>query len=360
MRFMQRWAMGFLAAAGLLSLGGCTTAGLLLSVAGVATDSSVTWEIAKHVHQKMTDGDPVSCFRLNSVERALTPRCGEFVPGSLVAADIARTTLQECPLTLAVRDVRLWPVLPELLDKGATPVACFTAPLVEMAQARDPLLACPDFSRASPEVLNAFERLASIDGRSVHHDVVRLLSCPSARQFALDRVLDRWLAQGRLPVGLGFGVLGALHPDYLDSPFARDLEAHGHTAQASLGGDVGKAASGFEEALRTQHWAALEWWFERVPKLINEVPPRQGNQVAWVPLQQVLVPAFISDDTARKQTVQFLIGHGANPWQRLPGQTHHSVVSYARFMKSPLVDTLQQPPLAAWPNRTAVAATAPR
>ena len=34
-------------------LGGCTTTGLLLTAAGVATDTSVTWEIVKHLHAKM-------------------------------------------------------------------------------------------------------------------------------------------------------------------------------------------------------------------------------------------------------------------------------------------------------------------
>ena len=81
---------------GTLALGlfsGCTTTGLLLSAAGVATDSSVPWAIVKHVHAKLTEGDPTPCVFLNSVQRALSERCGEFVPGSLKAEDIQRPLL---------------------------------------------------------------------------------------------------------------------------------------------------------------------------------------------------------------------------------------------------------------------------
>ena len=116
-------------------LTGCTTTGIALSAAGVATDTSVTWDIVKHLHAKMTEGDPLPCWRLDSVQRALNPRCGAFVPGSLRASDLRTSQLQECPLATVVRDPQLWPALAEFLDKGAQPEACARSPLVELAQA---------------------------------------------------------------------------------------------------------------------------------------------------------------------------------------------------------------------------------
>jgi hypothetical protein len=210
-----------------------------------------------------------------------------------------------------------------------------------------------------PQVVGAIERLARDDPRSLHHDTVRLLSGPSARGAGLQGVLDRWLADGRLPAQtLAFSPLGALHPDALGTPFSRQLEAQGHRAGDALGGYLGQLPGGFEQALRTRHWAALDWWFARVPKLLNEVPPRQGNQVAWVPLAQVQVPAFLPDADARREVTEFLLARGADPWRRLPGQNHHTVVSYAAFLKSPLVPLLQQPP-APWQRVTAVAGGRP-
>ena len=85
---------------GLLALGlvsGCTTPSLLLGAAGVASDSSVPWAIVKHLHGKITEGDPAPCIFLNTVQRALSERCGEFVPGSLKAEDIQRPGMATCP-----------------------------------------------------------------------------------------------------------------------------------------------------------------------------------------------------------------------------------------------------------------------
>src|SRR5512146_1238941 len=117
MKALQRLALiGWIAVA-LLS-GGCTTA-----------------LVVAHVHRELTEGDPTPCVLLNSVERALKARCGAFEQGSLHAADVARSGLPVCPLTLAARDPRLWPVLPELLAKGASPESCDEAPLAALAAA---------------------------------------------------------------------------------------------------------------------------------------------------------------------------------------------------------------------------------
>jgi hypothetical protein len=335
--------------------GGCSTAGVLLSATGVATDTSVTWEIVKHVHAKMTEGDDLPCNRLDSVQRALNLRCGPFVPGSVLASDLRHSNLQSCALAVAVREPRFWPALPEFLAKGAQPEACARSPLVELAQSQT----CPDFSSATPAVLQSLRWLAEADSRAIHHDVVRMLSCPNAVLAGLDAPLAEWLAQGDLDAGrVSFGPLGALHPDYLGTPFARALEAQGHTARAGLGGYEGMQPRGFEVALRESHWVALDWWFTRVPELANRVPAAQGNQLPWLPLARVLTPNYLANPATQTELVTFLLARGANPWQKLPFDAGRSIVQYARALKSPQLGLLDPPFEPEPPARpTAVAST---
>lgn len=320
-------------------LGGCSTAGLVLGVAGIATDQSVTWDIVKHLHGKLTEGDDLPCQSLDSVQRALNVRCGAFVPGSLRVADVQRSPLQGCALTVAARDPRFWPALPELLDKGAQPEGCAVSPMVDLA--RQP--GCPDFEAATPAVLRSLRWLAQADARAIHHDVVRMLSCPAARRAGLATVLDEWLASGALDRDrIAFGALGALHPTHLLSPLAVALESHGHTARESLGACDAAQPRGFEEALRTSEWAALEWWLARAPELANRVPPVQGNQLPWVPLARVLVPNFLAHPSSRPEMVEFLMARGADPWRKLPFDAGRSVVEHARALKSPLLALLER------------------
>lgn len=325
----------------ILLLGGCTTTSLLLGAVGVATDTSIPLAIARHFHEKLTDGDPVPCPRLDSVQRALSPRCGEFVPGSLDARDVHTAAMQMCPLAAATRDPRLWPVLPELLAKGAAPERCSESPLASLAQA-DP---CPDFAAASPQALQSLRWLAMVDARALQHDVVRMLSCPQARLAGLSGVLDDWQAAGALqPERLGFGLLGALHPQALDTPFARDREAEGHTALAGLGAYQGRLTPGFEEALRGSHWAAIDWWLARRPELANAVPPRDGAQLPWRPLARVLVPSFLQRPEDQAEMLRFLMARGADPSQRMPFDATRNVTAYARQLHSPLVAVLEEGP----------------
>ncbi|HWH83418.1 MAG TPA: hypothetical protein VNU71_14400 [Burkholderiaceae bacterium] len=329
---------GALAIVALLS-GGCTTTGMLLGAAGVASDTSVSWDIVKHVHAKLTEGDDVPCRRLDSVQRALNVRCGAFEPGSVRVADLRGSALQGCVLAAAVSEPRFWPALPEFIAKGASPEACERSPLVELAQAQ----ACPAFDTAAPEVRAALRWLAEADSRAIHHDVMRMLSCPAARRAGLDTVLDTWLAQGALePDALGFGALGALHPSALDTPFARALEARGHSARAGLGGFDGVLPQGFELALRDSDWRALDWWLARAPELANRVPAARAGQLPWVPLARVLAPNFLSHPASRADTVAYLLARGADPWRTLPYDAGVSVVQHARRMNSPLLGLLER------------------
>jgi len=328
-----------LLAASLLSAG-CTTTAIVISAVSVATDTSVTLDIVKHIIDKANDGQPPPCHKLDSVERALSPRCGAFVPGSIDARDVHTARLQTCPLGLAAQDARLWPALPELIAKGAQPERCAQSPLLRLAQREG----TPDFEAASPEVRQALAWLAEADARAIRHDVVRMLSGPSARAAGLDRVLDGWLASGALEADtVGFGVLGALHPDHIDSPLARALEARGHTARAALGGHDGKLPSGYEAALRSAHWDALDWWLTRLPELAQSVPPTQGDQLHWVPLMRVLSASFVERPETQPELVRYLISRGASPNQRLPYDRHTTVKAYAKSLRSPMLAVLDTP-----------------
>lgn len=315
-------------------------ASALVLGAALLSSGCTTTVILAHIHDRLTEGDPPACFRLNSVVRALEPRCGAFEPGSLKAADVAAPGLPVCALAIAASDRRLWPVLPELIAQGAVPERCTEAPLAALAGAG----ACPDFATASPATRDALRWLAEADPRAVQHDVVRLLTCPSARAVGLDAVVDGWLAQGALPTGrLAFSPLSALQPDHLGSPLARALEAHGHRARDGLGSYAGRLAPGYEEALRRGDLAALDWWFGRLPELVHRVPAARAGQLAWLPLARALQPGFIPDAAQRDRVVAHLLGRGADPWERLPHEPGQSVLGFARKIASPQVALLEAP-----------------
>lgn len=319
-----------------------TAALCALLIGSLVASGCTTTLVLTYVHEKLTEGDPPLCGRLNSVERALSQRCGNFVPGSLLTKDVTASGLPMCPLTLAARNPRFWPVLPELLSHGAQPEVCLTPPLVALAQAQS----CPDFAGATRESLQALRWLAGADARSIHHDVMRMLSCPNARVAGLVDVLDGWLAQGLLPAReIGFSPLGALHPDYLHSSFAAGLEAAGHSARAAFGPHPGQLAPGFEEALRGVHFGALDWWLHRLPELANRVPPSHSNQLAWLPLAQAITPGFMPDADQQRETVIYLLARGADPDRALPHERGRSVLDLARQLNSPLLALLEAPRL---------------
>jgi len=324
---------------GALLLSGCTAPGLILTGMGIATDTSMTWDIVKHVHAQITADDPTPCAMLSSVQRALNARC-PFEPGSIKTADLAKSGLQGCPLSVATSDMRVWRALPELIEKGAKSESCARAPLQDLAEAD----ACPDFQSASPEVLKAIVHLAETDPRSVRHDVFRMFSCPRARAAGLDRVLVGWLDAGKLQPGtLSFSPLEAIDPQLLVSRFGRELQTAGHSPSAALDNYDGALPSGFEEALRTANWTALEWWFFELPQLANIAPPSRGGQMSWVPLQRVLLPGFLADSAAQPEMVSFLLAHGANPRQKLPFDTSRTVIGFAKAIKSPVLTLLDAP-----------------
>ena len=331
-------------------LAACTPVALLVSATGMATDTSVTWEVVKHIHGQLTADDAAPCIQLNGVQRALNARC-EYTPGNIRSADIARSGLQECPLAVATRDPRLWRALPELLDRGARVEACPGSPLLALAAAD----ACPDFGAASPEVREAIRSLAEDDPRAVRHDVFRMLSCPRARAVGLDRVLMTWLDRGDLQPGrISFSPLGAADPELLLSRFGRELETAGHKPEAALDGYEGVLPSGYELALRSSHWAAIDWWLYRLPQLANLAPPSRGG-LPWVPLQRVLVSGFLQHPETQRDMVVLLMARGASPAQALPSDPRRTVASFAAQLKSPMLSLLE-PKTARSGSGTALAA----
>ncbi len=313
-----------------------------------ASGCTTTAVVFLHVQSKVNEGEPLPCVKLNSVARALSPRCGDFVPGSLKPQDVAQAGLAECPLTLAARDPQFWPLLPELRARGARIETCVTPPWVALAQAPAQLKAsaeaCPPYHLASAEALATLKWLGEADPRAVHHDVMRILSCPAAQSAGLDSVLNQWRVQGRLaPRQLAFSPFGALHPSHLNSELAGKLEATGHQAALAFQGrDEGQLPPGFEVALRTSDWPALVWWLDRQPSLLQGVPAMRGKPVGWLPLARVLSPGFMPTEH-QGPMLDFLLARGANPWQRLPHSPGQSVVQYAQQLQSPWLATLDPP-----------------
>src|SRR5881396_2334454 len=98
---------------------------LLATIAASALFSGcMTTAVLTFVVDKAQEGEPTPCHSLNSVQRARIGRCGRYEAGSLVAKDVMASGLPRCPLVVAAREPRFWPVLPELLAKGALPEAC--------------------------------------------------------------------------------------------------------------------------------------------------------------------------------------------------------------------------------------------
>jgi hypothetical protein len=218
------------------------------------------------------------------------------------------------------------------------PESCAHSPLVELAQAHP----CPDFAAATPASRQSLRWLAQSDARAVHHDAVRMLTCPRAVAVGLHEAVDRWVADGAMPPGrIGFSPLAALHPDWLGSPLSAQLEAQGHGARAGLDPYDGKLRPGFEEAFRSAHFAALDWWLARAPELVDRVPPPQGAQLPWVPLAQALNPQALDQPAKQQEMVEFLLARGANPSRKLPHQPDMTVLRLAHQMGSPMLPLLE-------------------
>ena len=140
---------------------------------------------------------------------------------------------------------------------------------------------------------------------------------------------------------------------------SRALESHGHLPPIAGSTHIGSLPDGFDLALRSADRVALDWWFTRVPALVNRVPPARPGQLPWLPLARVITPGYLVDPGEQAALVNFLIGRGADPWQRLPHEPGQSVVGLARRLNSASLAVLDTPLVYPTPIGERAAALAP-
>lgn len=291
-----------------------------------------------------------SCGDMHSVERALSERCGEYVPGRMAAADTNRAAPEECPLTVATAEPRRWRMLPELIDKGARSERCTVPPLTALLQ-QPPQRLETALAKASKAEVDALAWVARHDDRALQPQVVQWLSSPAARAVGLDGVLLTWADLGVLePRRSGFEPLAWLHPSALNTPLSSAFLLRGHRAEAAIRSNPGA----LEEALRTGDCAALDWWFARVPGLANLVIDNRPMRVNWRPLAYVTTPGVIADAQLRLVVTRHLLSRGADPGATLPQQPGVTVLAQAQRVAPDLAPVL----LAAQPTRAGTPAYA--
>ena len=328
---------------------------LTVLVGSLLSSGCTTTMVVMHVYDRVTEGDPAPCIKLNSVQRALQERCSPYVAGSITAQEVANSGLPICPLTLAARNPKFWPVLPELIEKGAKPESCQESPWEVLARAQP----CPDLMQASPAARQSLRWLAEADARAVQHDVVRALSCPLAREAGFDQILDGWAANGQMQAGqLGFGVLSALHPSHLNSP----LGAHARIARPQRRGRTGQLLGQPGSRLRrgAAHRRLRRARLVAGPRAVaGAARPTHARRPAALDSARAGAHARLHAGpyALQRQSVEYLLSRGANPWQGLPHDPSRSVVTLARQLKSPLLEALEAPRPAV-PTATAAAAAA--
>jgi hypothetical protein len=278
-----------------------------------------------------------SCSDMHGVERALSERCGEYVPGRLAAADVNRAAPEECPLTVATAEPRRWRMLPELVDKGARAERCTTAPLTALMQQPATRLDAALRSATKPQI-DALAWIADHDERAIQPAVVQWLSSPAARDAGLDKVLLAWADKGLLdPRKAGFEPLAWLHPSALSTPLPTAFMVRGQRAETAIRSNPGA----LEEALRAGDLAALDWWFARVPGLANLVADNRELRVNWRPLAYVATPGVIPDAKLRQTLTRHLLSRGADPSATLPHQPGVTVLAQAQRMSPDLAPVMQ-------------------
>jgi len=277
-----------------------------------------------------------SCSDMHSVERGLSERCGEYVPGRFAAADVNRAAPEECPLTLATAEPRRWRMLPELVDKGARAERCTTSPLTALVQQPPARLEAALRSATKPQI-EALAWVANHDERAIQPAVVQWLSSPAARSAGLDNVLLAWADKGLLdPRNSGFEPLAWLHPSALSTPLPTAFLVRGQRAETAIRSNPGA----LEEALRAGDLAALDWWFARVPGLANLVVDNRELRVNWRPLAYVATPGVIADAALRQTLTRHLLSRGADPAATLPHQPGVTVLAQAQRMSPELAPVM--------------------
>jgi hypothetical protein len=324
-----------------LGLGLAMAAALLgTGCGGLPIGYQLVLEVPKHLLMKAYNERELSkaCSDMHTVERALSERCGEYVPGRLAEADVNRAAPEECPLTVATVEPRRWKMLPELMSKGARADRCTIAPFTALLKQRSDAQLDAALRSASLSEVAALRSIASNDPQAIQPNVVRWLSSPAAREAGLHGVLHTWVERGQLdPRRTGFEPLAWLHPSALTTPLAGLFLDRGQRADVAMRSNPGA----MEDALRTGDFAAMDWWFSRVPGLTDLVVDNRQLRINWRPLAYVATPGVIADSRLRQDVARHLLTRGADPNATLPQDPAVTVMAQAQRTSPDLVPLMK-------------------
>ena len=128
-----------------------------------------------------------------------------------------------------------------------------------------------------------------------------------------------------------FGMLGALHPP---PALAAGACAGGAAATVRRPRWVRTTASwpaASREALRTADFDALDWWVQRVPTLVDRVPPRRHASCPGCRWRGDHA-GLRAGCNAPARAGRLLLAHGAQPWRALPHDAQLSPATLAMKM----------------------------
>jgi hypothetical protein len=161
----------------------------------------------------------------------------------------------------------------------------------------------------------------------VQPNVVRWFSSPAGREAGLHGVLYTWAERGQLdPRRAGFEPLAALHPSALSTTLPALFLERGQRADVALRSNP----AAMEDALRTGDFAAMDWWFSRVPGLPDLVVDNRQLRLNWRPLAYIATPGVIADARLRRDVARHLLTRGADPNAVLPQDPTTTVMAYAQ------------------------------
>ena len=73
------------------------------------------------------------------------------------------------------------------------------------------------------------------------------------------------------------------------------------------------------------------------------MPPAQGGQLAWSPLERAVRPGFLTHPQTQADLVGFLLARGADPSRKLFYDAGRTIAQQARALNSPVLALLESP-----------------
>ena len=325
-------------------LAACTPLGLLVTATGVATDTSVTWEVVKHVHGQLTEDDPTPCVDAQQRAARAQRRAASYVAGQHPHAPTSPAPACRSARSPSRRATR---------GSGAPCPSCS-----KRARSSSPAPArrcrtlaadrrLPELRRrvaGGPEGDRSPRRGRPARGppRRVPHALLPERARGRPRPGARD-----WLDRGELAARQAL-----VQPARRARPRpARDAlrpRARGRRPPARALRSTTTTAvlpSGYEQALRNEPLGRDRLVAVRAAAARQPGAAERGAQMAWVPLQRVLVcRASCQHPEAQRDMVLFLMAHGADPRRQLPFDPGRNVLAFAAPIKSPMLAVLDAPP----------------